>query len=569
MTELWSRLSSVLERMGRQGRLLIFAILLVPLLFVSVYSALSSWKDLTKSTLARRQSIAELAALVLAEKFDGLTDLAISFSTRVKFRELIAEGHWAEAIVILDDVPKLYPDINRVFLADTNGNLMAETPAGGGTIGMNFSYRDWYHGVTQSWRPYISHMYERAAHPKYNIIAVAAPIVRGADQVVGILVMQVRVSSVARWMDRLETDATRIYMVDRLGQAVGHHGHSDQEIVSYTNVPVVQSVLRGEKGVAIGLNPVENERRISAHVPLSNNEWGVIAYEPTATAFAARTRGMARIVAAHLMIFLLMCLLSYCVWRVMEESRLRLEESVSLQREIEVRAHELEEANKELESYSYSVSHDLRNPLQIILGLTEALETDHRHQLNREGLGIISDIKRSVLKMAKLIEDLLEFSRQGRNPVHFTDVDMGHLVKEIIDSIRKEANGRAIHFNVEPLPIAVGDRPMLELVMQNLILNAVKFTRRQKEALIEIRGVDRGNEVIYQVSDNGEGFDMKYVQKLFTVFQRLHPCSEFEGSGIGLSIVARIIQRHGGRVWAEGRPGQGATFYFCLPAKHP
>ena len=237
----------------------------------------------------------------------------------------------------------------------------------------------------------------------------------------------------------------------------------------------------------------------------------------------------------------------------------------TLEQRVLERTAQLEASNKELESFCYSVSHDLRAPLRAINGFAAILGEDHGQQLNAEAQRTLGIIRSEAERMGQLIDDLLAFSRIGRQAMQMAEMDMGAIAQRAFDDCAAQAPGRDIRFKLHPLPAAHGDSSLLPLVWINLISNAVKYTRPKPVAEIEITSHDSNGEVVYCVKDNGVGFDPQYVGKLFGVFQRLHTDAEFEGTGVGLALVQRIILRHGGRVWAESILNEGATFYFTLP----
>jgi PAS domain S-box-containing protein len=228
---------------------------------------------------------------------------------------------------------------------------------------------------------------------------------------------------------------------------------------------------------------------------------------------------------------------------------------------------ELQAVNRELEAFSYSVSHDLRAPLRAIDGFSKILIEDHGAALNEEAHRLLDVITGNTRRMAALIDDLLAFSRLGRQPIAKGDVDMTGLVHAVASDLRADMEARGVQFVVDPLPPAWGDQALLRQVWSNVLGNAAKFTRRRTDARIEVGTQQRDDEIAYYVRDNGVGFDMRYADKLFGVFQRLHSSEEFEGTGVGLAIVQRVVHRHGGRAWAEGRTNEGATIYFSLPRK--
>jgi signal transduction histidine kinase/ligand-binding sensor domain-containing protein len=254
--------------------------------------------------------------------------------------------------------------------------------------------------------------------------------------------------------------------------------------------------------------------------------------------------------------------------RQVREAKLRANEERQhdLEQQVAERTAELETVNKELEAFAYSVSHDLRAPLRHIVGFVGMFQKRAGSALDKQSQHYMETISSAAGKMGILIDDLLSFSRMGRNEISKKPVDLGSLVQEIIREFEPETQDRTIHWRIADLPTVSGDQAMLRLALTNLISNAVKFTHPRPEARIEIGCLpDREKEITFFIRDNGVGFDMAYADKLFGVFQRLHRADEFEGTGIGLANVSRIIKRHGGRVWAESEINHGATFYIYIP----
>jgi PAS domain S-box-containing protein len=253
--------------------------------------------------------------------------------------------------------------------------------------------------------------------------------------------------------------------------------------------------------------------------------------------------------------------LSYKALRESEERYRNLSEE--LEQKVDRRTSELKSAVSEIEAFSYSVSHDLRAPLRAIEGFSEILLEEHADTLTAEGKRLLQIVRKNTLHMSQLIDDLLAFSRIARKDFVKRRVPMDDLARLVSEDLHHAHP--ATQVSIPHLPDAFGDAPLLRQVWTNLLSNAFKFSRHNPDASIEMGAEEKANEIIYRIRDNGVGFDMQYVDKLFGVFQRLHNLDEFEGTGVGLAIVQRIIHKHGGQTWAEGKLNEGATFYFSLP----
>jgi light-regulated signal transduction histidine kinase (bacteriophytochrome) len=285
---------------------------------------------------------------------------------------------------------------------------------------------------------------------------------------------------------------------------------------------------------------------------------GALSFGGEQASFPADQVGIAREVATQLAIAIAQARLFERVKRNAEELEIRVRERTSA----------LEAANKELESFSYSVSHDLRSPLRAIDGFSRIVLEDYAAALDAEGRRLLGVIRDNARKMGQLIDDLLEYSRLGRKPLASAEIDMKRLVEEVLGEL-PASGGSPPRLEVGVLPPARGDATLLKQVWANLLANAVKFSAGREPPVIEVSGRENGAQCVYCVKDNGAGFDMRYHEKLFNVFQRLHREDEFEGTGVGLAIVQRVVSRHGGRVWAEGIVDAGAAFYFSLPKERP
>ena len=239
--------------------------------------------------------------------------------------------------------------------------------------------------------------------------------------------------------------------------------------------------------------------------------------------------------------------------------------NIGLEEKIRQRTAQLETANKELESFSYSVSHDLRAPLRAINGFTQVLVEDYMEQLSEDASTVLEEIISNSIRMGQLIDNLLEFSRVGKQHISKATINIAHMVDTVVTELKQAEPERVISVTIKNLENITGDRHMLKQVFINLISNAFKYSSKRKEPVIEIGCCQENGFCTYYVKDNGAGFDMLYYDKLFGVFQRLHSSNEFEGTGVGLAIIQKIVTKHEGKVWAEGKVDEGACFYVSLP----
>lgn len=258
-------------------------------------------------------------------------------------------------------------------------------------------------------------------------------------------------------------------------------------------------------------------------------------------------------------------ILFYLMYRQVELRKIAQVETEKVNLQLSDYATQLEGSNKELESFSYSVSHDLRSPLRAIDGFSRILQEDYANKLDQEGLRLLGIIRDNTKNMGQLINDLLEFSRYSRQPVKLEQIDMRSMVEDVWTSIRSSHENTSTPLNIGALPTAWGDRALLKQIWLNLLSNALKYSGKSDQPLIQVTGKTIDDELVYEVKDNGAGFDMRYYSKLFGVFQRLHSSADFPGTGVGLAIAHRIVTRHGGRIWASSELNAGSIFSFSLP----
>ncbi len=298
-------------------------ITVVPLILVAFFSCTRLYHTITDAIFARRSAVVYLAATTIKEKLDRVKEVGVALATRVRFRQLVAESKWVEAVQIFKDVPENLPFIERIFLADLNGVLRSDYPALGETVGMDFSYRDWYKGVTESWQPYVSEAYRRAASPQYNVVTVAIPVNAEDGTRIGIMALQIGLGTFFEWIENVNEEvAGYIVVVDKNGRVVAHPELPAQgEIVDISHAPVVQKILAGQSGLETIYNPVEKEKQLCAYAPIPPYGWGVLAKQSSVAAFAPRREALAFMVSIYIGILVLTLILVWVILITLEKLR--------------------------------------------------------------------------------------------------------------------------------------------------------------------------------------------------------------------------------------------------------
>jgi signal transduction histidine kinase len=469
---------------------------------------------------------------------------------------------------------------------------------------MGFSV--WYKKLMSTGQTVVSDLHISTTTQRPTVI-IATPVKGAKGQIIGIWAGALKLEELSQiGHGELEAGISKHYgyVTDSRGLIIAHQANPKyvEEQTDFSSVEPVRAALAGNRGTVQFFNRIEREEQLGAYVILPDPGWAVIYVVPTKIAFAPMhdlAQNLALVAAG---VVVILGLVSMGVVRKITKpleklkvgaerigagdltQRIEVKTGDELERladefnqmatalsekETNLRQHaaQLEAANKELEAFSYSVSHDLRAPLRAIDGFSRILLEDYIENLDEEGKRVLSVIRNNTQKMGQLIDDLLLFSRLGRQEIRVSEMDMGKLAKAVSEELKLAVPERKLQFTINALIPAQGDQAMIRQVFVNLLSNAVKFTRPKENAMIEVGASNEGDENVYYVKDNGVGFDMQYVDKLFGVFQRLHSSAEFEGTGVGLAIFQRIIHRHGGRVWGEGKVGEGATFYFTLPRR--
>jgi len=521
-------------------------------------------RELTSSAVLRRQSVADLSASVLQEKFDHLKSLARSLSTRVHFRERVARGEWQEAVRLMRGIPQEeFPVIDRIFLADPEGVLMADVPEASGVRGRSFADRDWFRSVKNASGPVISEIYQRAAEPRFNVVAVAAPIHAPASngeapRVTGYLVAQVRLSTVFEWARSIDGGSVgQVYFADKSGRVAGWKSNDldTGDVYDGSDIPTVNDALGGMRDVRVAADPTDGREFVVALSPVLPDRWAAFLVQSKEEAFGMRAR-ILRSFWIFSSVFILFNLLLALLIIHLQNSLLRHQEERAL--------HEAE--REQLELFAFVASHDLQDPINKILSFGSILNESARGSMDPASKESLDRMLAAARRLSRILEDVRGFSVIRRDAAR-VQVDLSEVLRDVLEDQKQTIMSAGVRVHAENLPVVTGDPAQIHSLFTNLIANSVKYRTKDGEPVIEVRAVKTAkNRVEVRVRDNGIGFDEKYLDRIFLPFQRLHAQAEYEGTGLGLAICQRIVSLHGGTLSARSAPSKGAEFIFSLPA---
>ena len=553
-----------------------------PVLALSTLTVASTNAALTAASNHRLTAVSELASVYVQTQLQSWASLQDSYAHRTALIAALGDGNHAQynkpaLMAVLSDARAVVPAVAFAAIVDPAGTFWGdEDPPSLQLIGQNFGYRDWYQGAISTGRPYVSAAYASVVPGAPLVISVAGPVkadgnYASAGTVVGILVLSFYLTTTqSLFSDFAHSEGAMLQVTDQRGVVVANGGKALTALVHDRSTGVAVA-LKG--GSSIDRINVDGADDFAAYSPVAGFGWTVTARQAASAALADANRlaTYVIVIAAVLLAILAAVVATFYTLLVdMQATHGALARAnTGLEQKVALRTADLEASNRELEAFSYSVSHDLRAPLRAIDGFTRIVLEDEVTGLSPDSSRRLKLVLEGAGQMGTLIEDLLNFSRLGRVELKKRRASAALAVREVVAELKRENPDRRIEFLVQDLPPCWADPTLLKLVFRNLIANAVKFTGERVDARIEIGAVADAERattgtVTYFVKDNGVGFDMAYSDKLFGVFQRLHRAEDFPGSGVGLALVRRIVERHGGKVWAESAPGEGATFWLTL-----
>ncbi len=590
----------------RSRAIILVLIAILPVLALNLYSYFDqreqAIREVQRDELVTARNLATLQGTLIG----GTRQLLMTLTRLPQMQRRDREGCDA----LLAGVLAQCPYYGVLAAVDSQGQMFAIAPGAPGPV--NYADRLWFRKTVRSLAFVIGEPIQGRTTNKY-LINLAYPILDDADRIQGVLTAGLDLTWLASQLAKSDfPPGTAIGLTDSTGKVLYRYPEPLKYIGKMLPDALIQAMAAGDEGVAAGVG-LPGEERLFAFARLSP-PWQALRVAiglPTEWAISNVNRALRRNL---LWLGLVAIMALAAAWfgsgliivqpvRNLRHLTDRLatgdlttragplypsgelgflaqdfdhmaaalqERDADLLKaaaELRQRAQELTAANQELENFTYSVAHDLRAPLRSMGSFARIMMEDYPDQLDADGQRYLNIIQQEARKMGQLIDDLLALARLGRKELGLTRLDLAELAQTVFDELKAAYPARNLQIEVRPLPVVLGDNVMFRQLLVNLLDNAIKFTQNRESALIQVSGWEEGDENIYCIKDNGVGFDMRFVNKLFEVFQRLHPEDEYGGTGVGLAIVKRVIDRHGGRVWAESKPGEGTTICFALPKR--
>ena len=545
------------------------ALLMGPVALFGGFTLRTSLEDLNERSDRERQDTAALAATLVGRTISTRGEQLRLISSREDFGAAVARGDGGRLSEIFAPFVTGLPDVATAGVLDPAGKVMARFPIDPTAIGVSFADRDFYTGAMGSRTVFIGDAVVSRIDPTLSIVTLSYAV-RDADVVRGIAILSVRPTTlVADLQAALGAPGRELLVVDRRSATIA--STAQRPMLSPVNVSA---------GAGQGVASLDGARRAFVGAPIGDTGWTLYVLDEPARIYAAQRALVTELggpLAVSIVVAGLLAALLASAWLLLTRGRQRLAAANVQQRELnaEVRGlntalehsvSELRALNDELGAFAHSVSHDLRAPLRSIDGFSQILLEDKGQVLGDDGRDHLGRVRAAATRMGALIDDMLLLSRLTRDEMKLENVDVTALARGVVDELRAREPQRSVEFESNGATPAKGDARLVRIALTNLLGNSWKFTRVRKPAHISFGGETRDGESVFFVKDDGVGFDMRYADKLFGAFQRLHSTTEFEGTGIGLATVQRIVHRHGGRVWAESVVGKGTTFYFTLPS---
>ena len=540
-----------------------------PVALFGAFTLRTSLEDLNERSDNDRHDTAALAATLVGRTISARAEQLRALSGRVDFREALVRKDGARLTDIVSSMVIGVADVATAGALDPAGTVIARFPFDPSAVGLALADRDFFAGAMQSNGVFIGDAVTSRIEPTLSLVTLSYAV-RDGNVVRGIAIVSVRPTMlVADLQAALGAPGRELLLVDHRSATIA--STAQRPVLSPANVPA---------GAGQGIASFDGAQRAFVGAPIGGADWTLYVLDDPARIYAAQRTLVTELggpLALSIVVAGVLAALLASAWLLLTRGRQRLAAANVQQRELnaEVRGlntalehsvSELRALNDELGAFAYSVSHDLRAPLRSIDGFSQILLEDKGAALGDDGRDHLDRVRAAATRMGALIDDMLLLSRLTRDEMKLESVDVTALARGVVDELRAREPERSVEFESNGATPATGDARLVRIALTNLLGNSWKFSRVRRPAHISFGGETRDGESVFFVKDDGVGFDMRYADKLFGAFQRLHSAAEFEGTGIGLATVQRIVHRHGGRVWAESVVGKGTTVYFTLPS---
>ncbi|MEX2382079.1 MAG: ATP-binding protein [Opitutales bacterium] len=561
---------AVVQRAAGTWVFLVFLALL-PIGLLSLLAFRTATQSVRELVQANNLSAAMVAADLVGEDLQRSLRLNRSLAESSDFIQAVERRSEEEVRTRLRSVLLLYPLMDRAFVTDSEGTLWSDYPPAPESLGRNFAHRDWYIGMSREWEPYISEVYKRHAEPQVLVVAVAVPVHNEDRQVIGALVSQYSLDGISEGLRQVKLgESGTVFLLDPNGVVAAHPELDLRERVvrAYSSLEPVQLALEGRSHTAEYRDPLSDVSKVATFIPvtIAERDWVVVAEQPTAEAYAPIRRIAMHITAAGSIFALAAVAVVMGLWRISERNRKLNLELERRNAALQKTTAELERSNQELEQFAYVASHDLQEPLRMVASYTQLLGRRYQGRLDNKADKYIHYAVDGAKRMQALIQDLLKYSRVGTRAKPFEPTDMSEIFERALSNLKITIKEENAVVTADAMPTLMADPTQMTQLFQNLIGNAIKF-RREEPPRVHVSVRRKGDEWVFSVSDNGVGIAPEFFENIFIIFQRLPNNREVSGTGLGLSVCKKIIERHGGRIWVESKEGEGSTFHFTIPDK--
>jgi signal transduction histidine kinase len=548
------------------------ALLMGPVVLFGAFALRTSLEDLNARGDRERDNAAALAATLVGQRIDMLGEQLRMVSGRDDFSVALAERDGRRLAEILAPIFSGVPDVATAGVLDPAGKVVARFPVDPAAIGLSLADRDYYAGALQSNGVFMGDAVTSRIDPALTIVTLSYAV-REDSVLQGIAILTLLPTIIIADLEAaLRSPGREFLLIDRRSATIA--STAKRAMLSPVDVPA-----RPGQGIAT----LDGTQRVYVGAAIAGASWTLYVLDDPALIYTAQRRLMTQLggpLAASIVVAGLLAALLASAWLLLTRGRARLAAANARLSELNVEVRglngalhrnvsELHALNDELGAFAYSVSHDLRAPLRSIDGFSQILLEDKGAALGDDGRHHLERVRAAATRMGSLIDDMLMLSKLTRDDMAPKRVDLTALAYAVVDELRAREPQRKVEFESNGALPAKCDERLVRIALTNLLANSWKFTREREIAHISFGGETRDGESVFYVKDDGVGFDMRYAKKLFGAFQRLHNTTQFEGTGIGLATVQRIVHRHGGRVWAESEVGKGTTLYFTLPPADP